>query len=271
MLRYEPEFIERDGQSLFLLLRKPRDAVKATVVVAPAFAEEMNRCRRMLSELAGSLALVGAELVVVDLHGTGDSDGDFRDARWDTWIDDLVATVAWAASRSSAPIYLLGIRTGALLAAQAADRDPRVAGLILWNPVTKGDTYAKQFLRLKLAADMMARQGVSTKEVRDALMQTGTLEVAGYEFTRELFTALESANLAPPKRKMPIAWFELVSPDSEATLSHAGQAVTQTWAASGIDVRATAIAGEKFWATQEITTCPALAAATANTLAVSGA
>lgn len=267
MLRYEAQFIDRNGRLLYVLARRPAGPVKATVVVAPAFAEEMNRCRRMLSILAETLGSAGIALVLVDLSGTGDSDGDFRDCCWPSWLDDLQAAIDWTAKRMPAPIHLLGIRAGALLAAEVAKLDVRITSLIFWQPVTNGAVYAKQFLRLKLAADMMARKGGSITDVRDALISSGSLEIAGYELTDELLKALESAVLSPPSRRLLVHWFELVSADGDVSLSRSGRQQADSWMQAGAEVRVAAVPGEKFWATQEITTCPALAILTTDAIA----
>src|SRR6185436_14934074 len=59
-------------------------------------AEEMNKCRRMIAEAANALAALGVAALVPDLFGTGDSEGEFRDADWETWKADLDTAVAWA-------------------------------------------------------------------------------------------------------------------------------------------------------------------------------
>src|SRR3546814_14337350 len=52
------------------------------LVYLPPFAEEMNRSRRMAALQARALAALGIDVLLLDLFGTGDSAGDFRDARW---------------------------------------------------------------------------------------------------------------------------------------------------------------------------------------------
>ena len=65
----------------------------------PPFAEEMNHSRRMATLQAHRLAALGIDVLVVDLFGTGDSAGDFADARWETWQEDAKAAVAWLGRR----------------------------------------------------------------------------------------------------------------------------------------------------------------------------
>jgi len=50
----------------------------STVLIAPPFGEEMNKTRKMLTEVAGALQVRGVATLVVDLHGAGDSAGASR-------------------------------------------------------------------------------------------------------------------------------------------------------------------------------------------------
>ena len=69
---------------------------------------------------ARALAASGCEVLQIDLCGCGDSSGDFGDASWQDWLDDVVAAHAWLRAHSDAPLTLWGLRAGCLLAADAA-------------------------------------------------------------------------------------------------------------------------------------------------------
>ncbi len=57
----------------------------------PPFAEEMNKCRRMMALTAYALQAAGLDVLFVDLFGTGDSGGDFADGSLEVWRSDLHA------------------------------------------------------------------------------------------------------------------------------------------------------------------------------------
>src|ERR1700686_1346504 len=59
------------------------------VLLAPPFAEEMNRCRAMVAIQARAFSRMGIGTLVLDPYGTGDSSGDFSDGSWELWRDDL--------------------------------------------------------------------------------------------------------------------------------------------------------------------------------------
>ena len=77
----EPFFLDRASGSLFAIHHRAGAAPCGTVLFIPPFAEEMNRARRMVALQARDLAAAGWDVLQLDLFGTGDSQGDFGDAR----------------------------------------------------------------------------------------------------------------------------------------------------------------------------------------------
>lgn len=130
------------GRPLFGWLYLPERAA-AGVVLCPPIGREELIVHPSLRLLAERLAAEQVAALRFDYTGTGDSSGD-PDALpgIGTWIDDVREAVA-ALRRAGVPrVVLLGMRTGALLAARAARRVD-VAGLVLWDPCETG----QQFLR----------------------------------------------------------------------------------------------------------------------------
>ena len=238
------------------------------VVIAPPFAEEMNKCRRMWSLLAAQLAAAGIATFIPDLHGTGESDGDFAEARWENWRDDLGAACRYARESGAQRIVLLGVRLGALLALDFARSAPGVAQrLIFWQPVVSGQQHMNQFLRLKLAAGL--RQSAATKEttatLRERLARGERLEVAGYELSQPLVSAIDAldatalAGASTPR----IDWLEASTSDPPALLPASERTLEKLRGAGG-QAQARAVKGEAFWALQEITIASEINAATVD-------
>lgn len=236
------------------------------MVVAPPFAEELNRSRRMIAVQMAALAEQGIGSLVVDPYGTGDSAGDFAGARWDGWRADLETGLRWLAGRGRARIVVLGIRLGALMAAELA----RTAGLgverlVLWQPVGSGEALITQVLRLRLAGDMAvaAEARTTTKELRARLAAGEVLEVAGYPLSAPLTQAIDRLRLAelPPPSGVRVDWVD-VAPEPGASPSPASRGVIEAWEQAGSDVRHAVVGGEPFWSLQETTLAPALIAAT---------
>src|SRR6476646_41057 len=113
---------ETGGQRLGILHRPATDRVRGAIVHVHAFAEEMNKARRMAALQARAFANAGYAVLQCDLLGCGDSSGDFGDATWDAWVDDVLLACRWLTERTRAPLWLWGLRAGCLLAGEAAQQ-----------------------------------------------------------------------------------------------------------------------------------------------------
>lgn len=231
----------------------------AAVVYLHPFADEMNKSRRMAAVQARALAAAGCEVLQIDLHGCGDSSGDFGEATWGGWVDDGLRAVAWLRSRCGAPLWLWGLRTGGLLAADVAERLDAPTGLLLWNPTSSGALFLKQFLRLKVAAEAMRdRQPRSPAAPPEP---DGPAEVAGYTISAGMAAGLGNAALQCRVPLTRLCWLETATtPGSE--LSPAAQSVVERWRPVCGSVAAHRVAGPAFWMTAEIEEAPSLIEAT---------
>ena len=260
-IRQEPLYLGAAAARRFCIWRSPAAAPpRAVVVHLPAFAEEMNKCRRMTALGARALARAGFAVLQIDLEGCGDSAGAFGDATWKSWTQDVEAAVDHACARVDAPLWLWATRAGALLLAPALACAPAPAGILLWQPVLAGRTHLAQFLRLRTTAEMMsdgsARASVAV--LRDRLQAGETLEVAGYGLNPGLAAGLESAELAlPPGKVSRVIWLEVSGADAPA-LAPASASRIDALQSSGIDIDARVVTGPAFWQSVEIEECPAL-------------
>lgn len=236
------------------------------------FAEEMNKSRRMAALQARALAHAGYAVLQIDLHGCGDSSGDFGDASWASWKADITAACRWLRQQTGAPLTLWGLRAGCLLAADAAVDLPESPNFIFWQPVISGKTHWQQFLRLKAVSGLATGQ---SKGVVDALRQTiasgQSVEIAGYTVAPALASGLEKAELLPPAANAGrVVWLEL-SLQAEAGRTPAAQKSIEYWQAAGYNIDARTISGPAFWQTAEIEDAPALIKATLEALQASTA
>lgn len=230
----------------------------AAVLHVHAFAEEQNKARRMVARQARALAERGAAVLLLDLHGCGDSPGEFEEARWNTWVTDVCAAADWLHQRTAAPTWLWGLRAGCLLASEVASIVEPCAGLLLWQPPSSGRALAQQFLRMKLAAGMLGGNGKGgSAELRAELQSNGHVEVAGYVLSADLLAGLEAATLQAPPADTDVLWFELDDRPDAALLPTSRQRIEQ-WRSSGIDVHAAVVAGPPFWQVVELEDAPAL-------------
>lgn len=272
------------GQRLCIYTTPPPGvALRGAVLYVPPFAEEMNKVRRMAALQARALAAAGVAVLQIDLYGCGDSSGDFADARWDLWLEDLAHAHGWLANATGLPVGLLGVRLGALLALDHA-RQTKLPGdsIVLWQPVVSGRAYLTQFLRLRLASvlingddeaaandgrnDQQENPGSAggTQALRAVLRRGQNLEVAGYELAPALanaIDALSATELAPDAAA--VTWFEVMADASRAMPPNSAR-IQAGWLASGVRLQACRVTGPSFWTTQEITECAALIGATVD-------
>jgi exosortase A-associated hydrolase 2 len=268
----EAFFLDGQRGPLFCILHPATDhqGSKFGLVFLPPFAEEMNRCRRMASLQARRLARLGIDVLLLDTFGTGDSAGDFSEARWEIWRDDAKRAVEWLGARCSGRVGLWGVRLGALLAAEiTAEPDSRVERLLLWQPVLSGDRHLTQFLRLRVAAGMVRGSRKETvKDLRARLSQGESLEIAGYELTPALAEAIVSrklADLLAHSQGVRLDLLEVANSEYPA-LTPATQQLLETLERQSQPHSARAVSGEPFWSIQEITVAPGLLQATEELL-----
>ena len=151
-------------------LRRPE-----SLLFVPPFAEEMNRSRRVVALQAEALAAIGLGVLVLDLFGCGDSGGDFGEATWEQWLDDVSIAAAWLEQESQSAVGLWGLRLGASLAALAASRSAdRFSRLLLWSPVARGQVFLTQFLRARVAMALsvpgVEREGLNSHSKCNTVM-----------------------------------------------------------------------------------------------------
>lgn len=229
------------------------DAWRGHVLVVPPFNEEANRCRSMVTLLARSLAEHGIGTLMVDLHGTGDSEGGYVDARWPAWLDDLRAGLQWLEQRRGGCVALLGIRLGAILAAQLQTSLTRDVSLVLWQPVLDGKLHVNQFLRVRMAAqlDRPDLPKENTSSMRKILASGAPLEVAGYELHPELVAAIDAARLGDaPAPRGPALWLEHLGAE-ETELPPPSVELARAWQERGASVEQQSWNGPMFWQVHE--------------------
>ncbi len=268
----ESFFLKTESGDRFCLYHAPHPnkVCRGVFIYVHPFGDEMNKSRRMVALQARAFATMGFGVLQMDLFGCGDSGGEFGDARWDIWKQDLGIAKSWLENRATASISLWGLRLGALLALDFARSSTNIIDkIILWQPVISGELFLTQFLRLRLANEMLAggsEKTTGTQAIRSSLAIGERLEVAGYELAPDLAVAIDSLRaiklLVP---KVPVHWFEIVS-KSGRTMPPAGAKVVRAWEKEGSNPQVHLVPCVPFWATQEITECPELISATTKVL-----
>lgn len=254
-------FLSGDRGKLFALFYEPSGRpLRGSILYIHPFAEEMNKARRMAALQAREFAALGYAVLLVDLFGCGDSDGEFAGATWSGWLSDILVASSWLQSRTGLAPYLWGLRLGASLALESTRQQPGSPGLLLWQPVLNGENFLTQFLRLNVAGAMLANKSdaKSTQALKHALLGGGEVEVAGYALSPALASGISQVsvmNAIPPP--CTIYWIEVIA-DAQRDISPAAIKVREAWLETHNDLHLTRAMGDPFWSTPEITECPDL-------------
>lgn len=258
------------GQRLGLFHAAQGTERRGRVLYLHPFAEEMNKSRRMAALQARALSAAGFAVLQLDLGGCGDSAGDFADAHWDGWIDDVLHGAHWLRSQAFAgPLWLWGLRAGCLLGLQAAQRMPEPCHHLWWQPPASGAVVLQQILRLRAAADLLGGQARNlVHNLRGQLQQGQAVEVAGYTLSPALARGLEQAVCHPPESHhglVRVEWLE-VTLQQPARLATLPAPLDAAWQRCGIRLARQAVHGPAFWQSSEVELAPALLAATTHAL-----
>lgn len=259
-----PFFLPVDGIEIFCLhYTTGRGTPRGAVLYLHPFAEEMNKSRRMAALQSRRFAQAGWEVLQLDLSGCGDSQGEFGDTGWDRWLTEAVAALDWLRGRVDGPIWLWGLRAGALIASHAARRAPPPVRLLLWQPLTSGARQLQQILRLRVAGAAIGGEKAASgvRELRKRIAAGNAEEIAGYVISPTLATGLEQADLLLPAGDGRVGWLE-VSHHSDAGVLPASREVIERWRGAGCRVESAVVSGQPFWQTVEIAECPDLLTAT---------
>lgn len=265
-----PTFIEVNGRRLFAMQFVPTGPTRAAVLYLPSFDEEMNRCRTAAAEQARALAARGWHCMLLDHYGTGESTGQSHEASWDLWRADAQAAAGWLAQHSGHTPMLWGIRTGALMALDAAAHGlPVVQHLLLWQPVLDGGVFINQHLRLRIASQLVHdTERETTDAIRKRLSAGEDIEIAGYLLSGAMADSLSRRRVADWQATLAtrrIDWIEVVA-KAEQPLALPSRKLIDGLTQAGATVNATTVACPMIWQMHERIDAPALLSTTLSLL-----
>ena len=208
----------------------------------------MNKSRRLVWAAGRQLAERGYLVIVPDLFGTGDSEGNFEDASWNTWLLDLQRTVRWLQTIEVAQISVLAVRFGACFLSSIVEFVD-LERVVAWQPPRSGSEILRSMARAKALNMRMAGQvGTSTSGLLDQLYAGGQpLELAGYAIPPQLAVDVRDATFSHEKLSVRdrslVVLFQKDRPHSDAVHDSA-QDVSH-------DRPEAYIGGERFWLSME--------------------
>lgn len=186
------------GEKFLTVHYTPNSVVKAHIIYIPPLGEEMNRCRALAAAQARQFAESGYSCTLVDLYGTGDSEGELHRASLERWYDNIELVAQSLCQEDEKPVYLWGLRLGGLLALGYCARASRpVENIILWQAVSSNKRFVTQLLRQRVAS--LVSRGLpaeTAKEIRQRLSEGENIEISGYVFGDKLLSGIENIELS---------------------------------------------------------------------------
>lgn len=176
-------FLPGHGGNRFCVFHTPAGELRGALLYVHPLAEEMNLSRRMAALQARAFAAAGYAVLQMDLFGCGDSAGDFAEASWGQWRDDVLEAACWLQGETGwAPLFW-GLRAGCLLADEAARMRTGAAEFIFWQPVVSGEQHWRQWARLRLGRDLLA-SGADTPALQpETIIELGGMNSRPHSWT----------------------------------------------------------------------------------------
>jgi pimeloyl-ACP methyl ester carboxylesterase len=187
-------FFNSDAHRLFGAFHPPAavEPRRCAVLLSPPLGHEYVQSYFAYRTLAAALAARGFPVLRFDYRGCGNSSGDLADAELSHWQVDLAQAAIELRTRAGIEtICIGGLRFGGTLAALAAESDPAIDSILLWESVLSGGNYVEQ-LRATHAA-FLRRLGLAAADEGDMI------EILGFAMQARLLrelAAIEPAHLA---------------------------------------------------------------------------
>ncbi len=221
-----------DPQLHGLFIAQPTGQPVCVLLVTPLF-EEKRCAHRTLIMCGRELARNGAAVLIPDLFATGNSTGSLTEVTLCRWMSDLTAAAEMLQVRSSGPLYVIGCRAGALLAAHAIAHGLPATRLLLWQPVTSGQHYLGQ---------LRTRRAIQDNLTGEKSPEIGKYEVEGQHLSSELYAEFEALSMpaAPPIPDIRLVQCSF----NQKVLSEYERLLTR-W--SGVTINPRCLVAEPFW------------------------
>jgi len=195
-------FLQNESEAIFRITRSP-SVIKAHVLFLQGLFEELNINRHAFTQASITFSKNQIASTTFDYFGTGDSQGESRQATFKYWQNNILSQIACIKARGTEPIFIVAFGSAALL----LDDDIllKVNGVQLWHPEVKGARFIKKMERLDLLNGNAAL--LKSKQYK---------EIAGYQVNNKLWSILKDRQYQlDAKNKSKVTWLECIEANDE--------------------------------------------------------
>jgi pimeloyl-ACP methyl ester carboxylesterase len=190
-------YFESDGRPLYSVRHRGEKCGAPLVVFCNSFTENHWEWRAEVIA-AEILAARGYPTFSYHPRAHGDSAGDLADVTFEGLIDDAVNAATYSRDRCNASrIVWVGIRFGALVAAEAMRRLGDSIGLALWEPVQSARDYFRKSMRHVMYYEVSQgdRPSMMVDQMIERLARGGKIALLGFDLHRRFFESADNADL----------------------------------------------------------------------------
>lgn len=196
----QPFFFTNNDYRLFGVLHLPENQPPDEgFVFCHPFAEEKLWTQRVYVNFARELTKRGYAVLRFDYMGHGDSDGDFENSSINSRLSDINCAIDILKNKVEklSKVSLLGLRLGASLAAITAANRKDISRLVLWDPVTNGNKYMQEMLRINLTTQMATHKKIlfNRKTLVQMMKDGESVDIDGYQMSHELYAQATDIDL----------------------------------------------------------------------------
>jgi pimeloyl-ACP methyl ester carboxylesterase len=199
-----------ESERLFGLYLPPKAGAEKRmgIVLCPPIHQEFLRSRWSLRQVSTQLTRAGLHVLRFDWYGFGDSGGEPTDGTPERWIEDIrLACKELKEISGVSTISLVGMRSGATLAAHAAASGLEIKDLVLLDPVVSGSDY------LEGLRGLHRRRWEAFPYPRTSIREEQREEILGFMYNRAQVQAIGGLDLpaTPPAVTGGIHWIRTQS------------------------------------------------------------
>jgi alpha/beta superfamily hydrolase len=243
------EFRGPEGERMLTHLHLPATASPraGVVICSPVLGEFVRNYRREVL-LGRWLAERGFAALRFHYRFSGNSDGGDEGLTFETMRQDALTCMEHIRDHvADGPLFLVGTRWGALVAASAAAGDPE-AGLVLWEPWLDAAGFFKAAFRNQLVR--ARRDGdedpPTTQQLQERLLNGQAVEVAAHLLMPGLYRSSIGRSVEEElgASQRPILAVQI---GPTGSVRPEMSRLAERWGALGHDVQASAVKGEESW------------------------